>query len=154
MRLWKNVVALKMWEAIHKTSLSIALYNNIMSIRTERLGSVIKKDLGKIIQKSYQPSGAFVTVTKVEVTPDLMIAKIHLSVYAPGKDEDALFAHLEGKKVSIRKELAGKIRHQVRRIPELHFINDLTAEYVEKMEGLFQEIREEREQRNNDSEER
>ncbi len=124
-----------------------------MSIRTERLSAVIQRDLGKIIQKSYQSSGSFITVTKVEVTPDLMIAKVYLSVYAPGKDEDALFAHLEDNKAAIRKELADKIRHQVRRIPELHLINDQTAEYVEKMEGLFEKIRKEREERENNSEE-
>lgn len=124
-----------------------------MSIRTERLGAVIQRDLGKIIQKSYQTSGSFITVTKVEVTPDLLIAKVHLSVYAPGKDEDAIFDHLQEKKVTIRKDLAEKIRHQVRRIPELQFINDQTAEYVERMEGLFQEIRREREERHEDDEE-
>ncbi|WP_372638645.1 30S ribosome-binding factor RbfA [Fodinibius sp.] len=124
-----------------------------MSIRTERLGAVIQRDLGKIIQKSYQASGSFITVTKVEVTPDLLIAKVHLSVYAPGKDEDAIFEHLQEQKVTIRKTLAEKIRHQVRRIPELHFINDQTAEYVEKMEGLFQKIRREREERHGDAEE-
>lgn len=124
-----------------------------MSIRTERLSAVIQRDLGKIIQKSYQASGSFITVTKVEVTPDLMIAKVHLSVYAPGKDEDALFAHLEDNKAAIRKELADKIRHQVRRIPELHLINDQTAEYVEKMEGLFEKIRKERKQRENNKKE-
>ncbi|HKK44478.1 MAG TPA: 30S ribosome-binding factor RbfA [Balneolaceae bacterium] len=123
-----------------------------MSIRTERLSAVIQRDLGKIIQKSYQQSGSFITITKVDVTDDLLIAKVYISVYAPGKDEDAIFTHLEDQKVSIRKELASKIRHQVRRIPELHFINDETAEYVEKMENLFQKIRKEREQRNSDSE--
>lgn len=124
-----------------------------MSIRTERLGAVIQRDLGRIIQKSYQANGSFITVTKVEVTPDLLIAKVHLSVYAPGKDEDAIFEHLQENKVSIRKELASKIRHQVRRIPELHLINDRTAEYVEKMENLFQKIRREREERQDDAEE-
>lgn len=124
-----------------------------MSIRTERLSAVIQRDLGKIIQKSYQTNGSFITVTKVEVTQDLLIAKVHLSVYAPGKDEDTIFNHLQENKASIRKDLAGKIRHQVRRIPELHFINDQTAEYVEKMENLFQEIRKEREERRSDSEE-
>lgn len=122
-----------------------------MSIRTERLGSVIKRDLGKIIQKSYQRSGSFITVTKVDVTPDLLIAKIMLSVYAPGKDEDAIFAYLEEQKDTIRKELASKIRHQVRRIPELEFINDKTAQHVEKMENLFQKIRKERKQRDDNS---
>ncbi|MGD8427009.1 MAG: 30S ribosome-binding factor RbfA [Balneolaceae bacterium] len=124
-----------------------------MSIRTERLSAVIQQDLGKIIQKSYQRSGSFITITKVDVTPDLMIAKVFISVYAPGKDEEAIFAFLEENKAGIRKELAKKIRHQVRRVPELHFINDETAEYVEKMEHLFQKIRKEREQRNSDSEE-
>lgn len=124
-----------------------------MSIRTERLGAVIQRDLGRIIQKSYQANGSFITVTKVEVTPELLIAKVHLSVYAPGKDEDAIFEHLQENKVSIRKELAAKIRHQVRRIPELHLINDRTAEYVEKMENLFQKIRREREERQDDAEE-
>lgn len=122
-----------------------------MSIRTERLGAVIQRDLGKIIQKSYQRSGSFITVTKVDVTQDLLIAKVFISVFAPGKDEDAIFAYLEENKVNIRKELASKIRHQVRKIPELHFINDQTAEYVNRMENLFEKIRKEREQRNKNS---
>ncbi|TYP95453.1 ribosome-binding factor A [Fodinibius salinus] len=120
-----------------------------MSIRTEKLAAVVKRDLGTIIQKGYQRTGSFITITKVDVTPDLLIAKVLLSVYAPGKDEDAIFAHLQNQKASIRKELADKIRHQVRRIPKLHFTNDKTAEHVEKMENLFQEIREERQQRDN-----
>ena len=122
-----------------------------MSIRTERLGAIIKRDLGNIIQKSYQRSGSFITITNVEVTEDLLIAKVLISVYAPGKDEDAIFAYLQDQKVNIRKELASKIRHQVRRIPELHFTNDKTAEHVEKMENLFQKIRKERKQRDDNS---
>lgn len=118
-----------------------------MSIRTERLAAVIKRDLGNIIQQSYQKSGSFITVTQVEVTQDLLIAKVFISIYAPGKDEDAIFSNLEDHNAAIRKELASKIRHQVRRIPELHFNKDQSAEYVDKMETLFDQIREEREQR-------
>lgn len=124
-----------------------------MSIRTERISAVIKRDLGKIIQKGYQRTGSFITVTNAEVTEDLQIAKVLVSIYAPGKDADAIFAHLQDNKKSIRKELADKIRHQVRRIPELHFSNDKTAEHAEKMENLFQEIREERQQRHSNSDE-
>ncbi len=124
-----------------------------MSIRTERLAAVIQRDLGQIIQKNYQKSGSFITVTHVEVTPDLMIAKIFLSIYAPGKDEDAIFSHLVEHNPNIRKELASKIRHQVRRIPELHFNKDESAEYANKMENLFEKIRKEREQRDSGEEE-
>lgn len=118
-----------------------------MSIRTERLAAVIQRDLGSIIQKSYQKSGSFITVTQVEVTSDLMNAKVYLSIMAPGKDEDAIFANLQDHIDAIRKELASKIRHQVRRIPELHFNQDKSADHVEKMESLFDKIRREREQR-------
>lgn len=124
-----------------------------MSIRTERLAAVIQRDLGNIIQQSYQKSGSFITVTQVEVTQDLLIAKVFLSIYAPGKDEDAIFSNLEEHNAAIRKELASKIRHQVRRIPELHFNKDESAEYVDKMENLFDQIREERKQRTTGEEE-
>ena len=58
-----------------------------MSFRTEKLASVIKKDVVEILQKDYQPSGTFITVTQVRVTDDLSIAKVYLSVFAPGQDE-------------------------------------------------------------------
>lgn len=124
-----------------------------MSIRTERLAAVIQRDLGYIIQQSYQKSGSFITITQVEVTPDLLLAKIFISIYAPGKDEDAIYSNLEDHKVGIRKELASKIRHQVRRIPELQFNKDQSAEYVDKMETLFDQIRKERKQRSTGEEE-
>lgn len=120
-----------------------------MSIRTERLGAVIQRDLGSIIQKDYQ-HGTIITVTKVRMTPDLLIAKVYLSILAPGRDDDAIFSYLEEHNADIRKKLASKIRNQVRRIPELHFYKDDTAEYVDRMEHLFDEIRKEREQRDSD----
>ncbi|MDZ7773809.1 MAG: 30S ribosome-binding factor RbfA [Balneolaceae bacterium] len=122
-----------------------------MSVRTERLGAVIQRDLGEIIQKSYQRSGSFIAVTKVRVTDDLLIAKVFLSIFAPGKDDDAIFKNMEEHNSEIRHELASRIRHQVRRIPELHFVKDETAEYVNRMENLFSEIRKERQQRGKES---
>lgn len=124
-----------------------------MSIRTERLAAVIQRDLGQMLQQSYQPSGSFITVTNVEVTADLLIAKVYISIYAPGKDEEAIYRHVEAKNAEIRKELASKIRHQVRRIPELHFNKDESAQYAQKMERLFTKIRKERQQRNTNEEE-
>jgi ribosome-binding factor A len=121
-------------------------------LRTERLAAVIQRDVGQILQKSYQPSGSFITITEVEVTEDLFIAKLYISIYAPGKDAEAIYQHLVQQNVAIRKELASKIRHQVRRIPELHFNKDLSAQRAEKMEKLFTEIKEERESRGDEEE--
>lgn len=115
-----------------------------MSIRTERLSSVIQKDLGSILQKSYQPSGTFITVTRVRMTEDLSIAKVYLSVFSPNSDAQPIYKYIDDHQDEIRYELASKIKNQVRRIPELLFYEDDTAEYVNKMEKLFAKARSER----------
>ncbi|MDR9418426.1 30S ribosome-binding factor RbfA [Gracilimonas sp.] len=111
-----------------------------MGFRPERLAAVIKKDIGHIIQQSYQPDGTFVTVTNVRMTDDLSIARIYLSVFAPGRDELPVYQFINEHIDEIRYELASKIKNQVRKIPELHFYQDDTAEYVNKIEQLFKKV--------------
>ena len=115
-----------------------------MSIRTERLGSVIQRDLGEILQRSYQPAGTFITVTQVRLTPDLLTAKVYLSVFSQNRDVQPIYKHIDDHQDEIRYELASKIKNQVRRIPELLFYEDDTAEYVNKMESLFEKARRDR----------
>ncbi len=115
-----------------------------MSIRTERLGSVIQKDLGEILQRNYQPSGTFITVTQVRVTPDLSIAKVYLSVFSQSRDPNSVYQFIDDHQDEIRYELASKIKNQVRRIPELLFFEDDTSQYVNKMEKLFNKVKEQR----------
>lgn len=111
-----------------------------MSFRPERLAEVIKRDLGQIIQREYQPEGTFVTVTNVVMTPDLMIAKVYLSVFAPGRDERVVYEFIDEHIDEIRYKLASKIRNQVRKIPELHFYEDDSAELIDKMERLLDKV--------------
>lgn len=115
-----------------------------MSIRTERLASVIQKDLGRILQQNYQPSGTFITVTQVRMTDDLSIAKVYLSVFTQDRDPKTIYQYVDDNQDQIRYELASKIKNQVRRIPELLFFEDDTAEYVNKMEQLFAKVRKQR----------
>lgn len=111
-----------------------------MSFRVEKLGELLKRDLGEIIQRDFQPDGTFVTVTQVRVTPDLSIAKVYLSVFAPGRDNEVVFEYIDEKVTQIRHKLAIRIKNQVRKIPELHFYADDTSDYVNKMEGLFKKV--------------
>ena len=111
-----------------------------MGFRPKRLAAVIKRDLGHIIQRSYQPSGTFVTVTNVVMTDDLSIAKVYLSVFSPGRDDKPVYEFIDDHIDQIRYDLASKIKNQVRKIPELHFYEDDTAEYVNKMEQLLKKV--------------
>jgi len=51
---------------------------------------------------------------------------------------------IEGRAWEIKKELADKMKHQLRRIPVLHFYLDDTLDYVFKMEEIFKNISEEK----------
>ncbi len=113
-----------------------------MSIRTERIASVIKDDLGGILLK-YQ-SNNIITITSVKVTPDLSMAKVFISILDSSGYEKAAFQKLVEKTAEIRMELASKMRHQVRKIPEIIFYDDDTAEYAEKMEKLFRKVKDEK----------
>ncbi len=125
-----------------------------MSIRTERVAAVIQKDLGEILQQNYQMKGSMVTVTRVRMTPDLSIAKVYISVFDPQRDQDTVFQHINDHIQEIRYELAGRIRHQVRRIPELHFYVDDSSEYVNRIESLFNKVEEERRGRGDSEDEK
>jgi ribosome-binding factor A len=113
-----------------------------MSFRIERLESQLKQDLGEIFQQ-YQ-NGSIITITTVRLTPDLSVARVYLSIMAPGENEKTVFSKLQDSKSEIRTLLAHRIRHQVRKIPDLQFFIDDTSEYVNKIESLFSKIRKDR----------
>lgn len=113
-----------------------------MSIRTDRLAAVLRTDLGDILRE-YQ-NGAIVSVTQVRMAPDLGLARVYLSIFATGRDPEEVFKHIKASTSAIRGELGRRIRHQVRRVPELNFYIDDTAEYVDRIEQVFSKIRKER----------
>jgi len=112
-----------------------------MSIRQEKFGKVIQKELADIFQanRSELFNNAFITISKVEVSPDLSYAKVFVSLLNNNNVQEMMNI-LELQKKVIRHELAGKIRKQVRVIPELNFILDDSLDYVFHMEKVLQEI--------------
>jgi ribosome-binding factor A len=111
------------------------------SKRQQKFSRQIQKDLSEIFQKDLKGAfgNAFITITEVKVSPDLGQAKSYLSVMlAP--DKEGLLQEIREKTKQIRNILAGKIRHQVRIIPELQFFLDDTAEYAAKMDALISNL--------------
>lgn len=110
------------------------------STRLTRVEKQIQKDLSEIfipMSKSLA-SGKMITVTRVRLTPDLGLAKIYLSVF-PSKggqtDVDTVTTHTS----QIRNELGQRIRHQIRKIPELKFYLDDSLDYIENIDNLLKE---------------
>jgi ribosome-binding factor A len=83
--------------------------------------------------------GGMLSISSVKITPDLLEARIYLSLFQV-KDEKTVMSKIEERAWEIKKELASKIKLQLRRIPELKFFQDDTLDYVFKMEEVFREI--------------
>ncbi|MEQ8552679.1 MAG: 30S ribosome-binding factor RbfA [Cyclobacteriaceae bacterium] len=111
------------------------------SKRQIKYGRQIQKDLGQIFQKDprHYFGNSLVTITGVEMSPDLSFAKVFLSVF-PIKDAEDVFFNLDEKKSEVRKHLGNKIGKQVRIIPELAFIHDDTEEKASRMDQLIDSL--------------
>lgn len=120
-----------------------------MSIRTERVAKLIQREVADILNKDFgQDQQPLITVTDARVTADLSIAYVYVSVYGDTKPQrEATFKHVEDQVPQIRSELAGRIRHQLRSVPELKLFLDESQQRVQRMETLFERIREERQRR-------
>lgn len=92
-------------------------------------------------------AGGMVSISSVKVTPDLLETRIYLSLYKI-PDAIAFMKKVEEKSWEVKKELALRVKHQLRRIPEITYYIDDTLEHVDKIEGLFKQIEEDRKQFN------
>lgn len=87
--------------------------------------------------------GGLVSLTAVKVTPDLLEARVYLSLFQV-KDAAAVMKKIEDRGWEIKRELADRVKHQLRRIPILQYYYDDTLEHADKMEELFKKIKAER----------
>jgi len=109
--------------------------------RNEKVAEAIRKEVSTILQDELRdPRLGFVTITNVEVTPDLRYAKIFFSVL--GNEE----AYAKTKKALdsglgfIRRLIAERI--QLRLVPELSFREDKSSEYSVRIQEVLDEIKE------------
>ncbi len=109
--------------------------------RQNKYGRQIQKDLSEVFQKDPRHffGKALVTITEVNVSPDLSLARVYLSVL-PIQDAEAVFDRLEEHKSEVRKLLGLKIGKRIRKIPELAFFHDDTQEKAFKMDNLIDSL--------------
>ena len=109
--------------------------------RQHKYSKLILRDLAEIFQHDYRDSfgRAFVTLTGVEVSPDLSIASVYVSVL-PNSEQEKVMETLGFKKSHIRGELGRRIGKQARIVPDLRFFLDETEEQAAKMDDLFKDL--------------
>lgn len=110
-----------------------------MSLRSNRVGEQMKKELSDIIgRKLKDPRIGFVTVTDVAVTGDLQQATVYISVLGDSKQREDTLKGLEKAKGFMRSEIGQRIR--LRKTPELFFEFDESIDYGNRIETLISKI--------------
>ena len=105
--------------------------------RVERLNEQFRRELMDILQNHVRdPRVGALTVTGVEVTPDLYHAKIYLTSIDPEARESSLEG-LDAAAPYIRGEIGRRLH--IRRAPELHFTWDDTLAHAQRIEQLLRQ---------------
>ncbi|GAX90569.1 30S ribosome-binding factor RbfA [Effusibacillus lacus] len=112
-------------------------------IRVSRVGEQLKKEISNIIQNELKdPRIGFLTVTDVEVSGDLQIAKVYVSVLGSQDQKAESLNALRKATGFIRSEVGRRIR--LRLTPELIFELDTSLEYSSKIQQVLRDINSER----------
>ncbi|KAF0820417.1 MULTISPECIES: 30S ribosome-binding factor RbfA [unclassified Cytobacillus] len=113
-----------------------------MSLRANRVGEQMKKELGEIISRKIKdPRVGFVTVTDVQVTGDLQQATVFISVLGDEEQRENTLRGLAKAKGFIRSEIGQRIR--LRKTPEILFEFDESIDYGNRIESLLHQIQDE-----------
>jgi ribosome-binding factor A len=115
------------------------------SKRQKQVAGVIHEEMTGIFRKLglSMVDGGLVSISSVKVTPDLLEARIYLSIFQ-AKDNAAVIKKIEERSSEIKRDLASKIKHQLRRIPEIKYFLDDTLDHVFKIEELLKKIEDEK----------
>lgn len=112
-----------------------------MIVRTQQVARMIQKALGEIFLKETKNlfGAVFITVTHVEVSLDLGIAKVYLSVMGT-QDKEKILTKVEQRKNKMRGLLGHRIGKKLRKVPELRFYLDDSVEYASRIDQLLSEL--------------
>jgi len=111
-----------------------------MSRRNERLAEEIREEAARIIGRELKdPRIGFVTVTRVELTADLRLARIHVGVLGSEADRAKTLDGLTASAGYLRRELGRRLR--VRHTPEVQFRYDAGLDATERVAQLLEETR-------------
>lgn len=114
--------------------------------RRDRVTEAIRKEVSLIIHEELKdPRLGFVTVIKVELTPDLRFAKVFYSVLGKEEEHKKTKKALDSALGFIRRLIAQRIN--LRFAPEIVFKEDRSGEYSVRIEEVLNELKEQNESR-------
>jgi ribosome-binding factor A len=107
-------------------------------LRRDRVAEQIHHEISDIIQQQVRdPRLGWVTVTRVEMSSDLSVAKVFVSVFGKDADPETSISVLTRASRYVRMELGHRVR--LRLTPEVHFKLDRSMEHSQRIMDLLRE---------------
>lgn len=111
--------------------------------RQQKIARMLQKELGEIfLLYAKKMQGTLITVTGVRISPDLSVARVHLSIF-PGDKTKPVLEQVNADTKSIRYDLGKRVRYQLRIIPGLFFHIDDSLDYLENIDNLLKQDKKE-----------
>lgn len=111
--------------------------------RRKRIGVRIKEEITDLLLKKVRdPRIGFVTITAVELSPDLRRAKVFYSVMGSQEDRSRAAKGLTSASGFIKREMASRL--SLKFMPEIVFTLDTTMEEMDRLERVFRELEQNR----------
>ncbi len=107
--------------------------------RVERFSGMMREEISRIVREEVaDPRIGFISVTQVDLSPDLRNARVYISVFGNEKQKKEAMAGLNSAAGFIRGKLAHMLETRV--IPEIHFIQDDSIERGSRVLGIISKL--------------
>ncbi|TAJ93549.1 MAG: 30S ribosome-binding factor RbfA [Gammaproteobacteria bacterium] len=108
--------------------------------RNQRVADLIQRELAPLFQRDLRnPEFGLVTISRVDLSPDLGNARVFLTSIGGTLNQDSLITNINKQASHFRHELAGKLR--LRSVPKLHFTYDTAIEKGERLYSLIASLK-------------
>jgi len=114
----------------------------VKSYRTDRIGELMRREVSDLLLRGLKDArvrAGMVSVTGVEVTKDLRLATIYVSIYGDEAAQAETMIGLNSAQGFIRGELGRRIR--LRHTPEITFEHDRSLERGDKIMALLLQLK-------------
>ena len=109
--------------------------------RQHRFAKLIQKEISEIFQQDKRGmlGNVLISIAEVQVSPDLSVARIYISMMLQ-QDKAGILERINSHKKEIRRALGDRIGKQVRIIPQLIFYIDEVEENALRLEALIKSL--------------
>ncbi len=109
-----------------------------MSQRTVRINELLRHEISEQLHSRWRGESVRITITAVEISPDLRDARIFYAVLGGNEEKTAARRLLERAKKTLRMEIAKRVI--LKYTPAYHFIEDRGAEQGVSLLNRLDEI--------------